>query len=143
MHLLQYYCATASIYRHQTHSLKPCIYCQTTLHQPAYVHTKTPNVSSKALHLLPYNCAPASIHADTKRMALSHASTAMPLCISQHTHRHQTHDLKPCIYFNTTVQQQAYTSTAMPLCSSQLIHSHQTHGLKRMDLSNVSTAILL
>ena len=139
MHLLPYDCASASVFtdnkrmakshastairlcispqihRHQTHGLKPCMYYHTIVHQPA--NTQTPNAWPKAMHLLPYDFSSARVYTDTKRMAKSHASTAIRLCISPQIHRHQTHGLKPCMYYHTIVHQPAYTQTL-------------THGLK-------------
>ena len=69
------------------------------------------------MHLLPYDFSSARVYTDTKRMAKSHASTAIRLCISPQIHRHQTHGLKPCMYYHTIVHQPANTQTL-------------THGLK-------------
>ena len=120
-------CVSPRIHRHQTHGLTPCNYCHTAVHQPAY--TQTPNALPKAMHLLPYDCASARKHqthglepciychtivhhpaspceyTDTKRMAWSHASTAILLCISQRIHRHPVHGLKPCNHCHTPEQQ--------------------------------------
>ena len=86
MHLPPYSCVSVKricLHRHQTHGLKSCIFCQTSVHPPAYV--QTPNAR--------------------------HVSTAILLCISQYKESHQTHGMKSCIYCHTTVNQPAYTQT--------------------------------
>ena len=108
-------CISQRIHRQQMHGLKPCNHCHTIFHQLAY--TQTPNAWPKAMHLLPYDFSSARVYTDTNRMAKSHASTAIRLCISPQIHRHQTHGLKPCMYYHTMVHQPAYTPTL-------------THGLK-------------
>ena len=63
----------------------------------------------------------------TERMTYSHASTAIIMCLSQHKHRYQTHDLKP--YSCASASVYLKPSTGKLLCVRQRIHRHQTHGL--------------
>ena len=60
---------------------------------------------------LPYDFSSARVYTDTKRMAKSHASTAIRFFISSRIHRHQSHGQKPCIYCHTIVHQPANTQT--------------------------------
>ena len=132
MHLPPYSCVSVKrifLHRHQTHGLKSCIFCQTSVHQPAYVQTPNARHVSTAILLCisqykeshqthglkPYIYYHTTVHqpawADTKRMAWRHASTTVFLCISQRIRRHKTHVLKPCIYCHTTVHRPAYTQS--------------------------------
>ena len=140
-------CISPQIHRHQAHGQKPCIYCHTIVHQPA--NTQTPNTWAKAMHVLPYDWASARVYKNTKRMAWSHTTTAILLCISQRIHRHQMHGLKPCIYCYTIVHQPANTQTpnarpkAMHLLPYDISSARVYTDTKRMAKNHASTAIRL
>ena len=97
------------------------------MHQPAY--TQTPNAWPKAMHLLLYDCASAREYTDTKRMAKSHASTAIR-CMPKAMHL-LSYDISSArVYTDTKRMAKSHASTAIRLCISPRIHRHLTNGLK-------------
>ena len=115
MCLLPYYCDSASVYTY----LKSCIYCQTTVLQPAYTHTPKHNLKPCTTYHTPAH----QPDTDTKSMASSLASTAI--------HRHLKHGIKPLFYCHYPVHQPAYTQTpnAWPshAYTAILLRISQTH----------------